>query len=49
MLALVTLMLPGCDAIGAIFEAGLWVGVILVVIVLAIIWFIFSKMRSRGP
>ncbi len=41
-LALIT---TGCEAVGSIFEAGLWVGVILVMIVLGIVGFIVTKMR----
>ena len=48
MVALLALSVSGCEAIGAIFEAGVWVGVILVVIVVAVVGFIASKMR-RGP
>ncbi|CAN5549995.1 hypothetical protein BH23BAC4_BH23BAC4_08530 [soil metagenome] len=44
-LALVTMMLTGCEAIGAIFEAGVWVGVVLVLIVVGVIGFLFSKMK----
>lgn len=47
-LLLLTLSLSGCDTIFAIFEAGLWVGVIGVLIVVAIIAFVVSKMRGRG-
>lgn len=41
-LALIT---TGCEAVGTIFEAGLWVGVIMVMIVLGIVGFIVTKMR----
>lgn len=41
-LALIT---TGCEAVGSIFEAGLWFGVILVMIVLGIAGFIVTKMR----
>jgi hypothetical protein len=39
--------LGGCEAIATIFEAGLWVGVIGVLLILGIVWFIVS--RLRGP
>ena len=46
LLAIVaTLTLTGCEVIGTIFEAGVWVGVIAVVLVLAIIGFIASRFR----
>lgn len=38
----------GCQAVGDIFQAGMWVGVIVVVLVLGGIAFIASKFRS-GP
>ena len=37
----------GCEAIGTVFEAGIWVGVIMVVFVLAIGGFIAAKLRRR--
>ena len=40
-----TLTLAGCEVIGAIFEAGVWVGIIAVVLVLALIGFIVSRFR----
>lgn len=46
-LGFLTLTLPGCEVIGTIFEAGVWVGVIGVVLVLAIIWFVLSRFRGR--
>ena len=36
----------GCEAIGTIFEAGVWVGVIAVVLVVAIVGFIAAKVRQ---
>lgn len=39
------LALPGCEIIGGIFEAGMWVGIILVIIVIMIIAWIVRKMR----
>jgi hypothetical protein len=41
-----TLMLGGCEVIGDIFKAGVWVGVILVVLILAGVGFVVSKLRS---
>lgn len=47
MLALVILTLAGtgCEAIGMIFEAGMWVGALMVVLILGIIGFIAAKIR----
>ena len=41
-----TLLLTGCEVIGDIFEAGVWVGVILVIGIIGLIAWIVSK--SRG-
>ena len=45
LLLLTALFLPGCQAIGQIFEAGMWVGVIGVLIVLALLGFVVSRFR----
>lgn len=46
-LLLVALVLPlsGCEAIATIFEAGVWVGVLGVVLVLALVGFVLSRAR----
>jgi hypothetical protein len=48
ILVLSTLMLGGCELIGDIFEAGVWVGVLLVVGIIALVIWIASKFLSRG-
>ena len=47
LVVLVTLAMAasGCEAIGAIFKAGLITGVIAVVLVVLVIGFVFKKMR----
>ena len=45
-LALAT-TLTSCDAIGSIFKAGAYTGIIAVFIVVALLFFIVNKMR--GP
>lgn len=35
-----------CEAIAGIFKAGLWVGIILVVVVVAVILWIINKFRK---
>ena len=40
------LMVTGCEAIGGIFKAGMWVGVISVVLVIAIVGFLAAKIRQ---
>lgn len=46
LLMLSTLTLAGCEAVGDIFQAGMWVGAIMVVFVIAIIGFIAAKLRG---
>lgn len=46
LLLLSTLMLGGCELIGNIFQAGMWVGVILVLLVLGGIAFLAGKLRG---
>jgi hypothetical protein len=43
LLASVTLLLSSCEVIGGIFKAGMWVGIIIVVIVVALIIWLISK------
>ncbi|MSO36373.1 MAG: phosphatidate cytidylyltransferase [Acidobacteria bacterium] len=35
----------GCEAIGAIFKAGMVTGIIAVVLIVLVIGFLFNKMR----
>jgi hypothetical protein len=39
--------LTGCRAIGDIFKAGVWSGVIVVVILVAIVGGVFALLRGR--
>jgi hypothetical protein len=39
------LMLSGCEAIGTIFEAGVWVGVIVVIGIVALVAVIAAMFR----
>ncbi|MBA2301102.1 MAG: hypothetical protein H0W08_00545 [Acidobacteria bacterium] len=45
LLLVLVLMSSGCEAIGNIFQAGVWVGVIVVVLVLGVIGFLVAKIR----
>jgi len=38
--------LSGCEVIGDIFKAGVWVGILLVVVVVALILWVVGKMRK---
>ena len=46
LVALLTLPLAACEAIGDIFQAGMAVGILMIVIVVAIIGFIVAKLRT---
>jgi uncharacterized membrane protein YkvI len=46
LLMLATIPLAGCELIGDIFKAGVWVGVIFVVLIVGIVGFIASKLRA---
>lgn len=45
LLALFSMLLTGCETIGNIFEAGVWVGVIGIIIVIAVIGLLVSVLR----
>ncbi len=45
LFVLLTAGLSSCSAIGDIFEAGVWSGIIVVVLVVALIGFLINKMR----
>jgi hypothetical protein len=47
-LFLATVSMSGCEAIATIFEAGVWVGIILVVIVIAVIFGVIRMLGGRG-
>ena len=40
--------LTGCDAIAGIFKAGAYTGIIAVVVVLLIVFWLVNKMRRRS-
>lgn len=41
-------LLSSCELIGDIFKAGAYTGIIIVVIIVALIIWLFSKFRSRS-
>ncbi|WP_199727576.1 phosphatidate cytidylyltransferase [Hanamia caeni] len=43
LLSALVISLSSCEAIGAIFKAGVWVGIIIIVIVLVIIFWLIRK------
>ena len=46
LLIVSTSILAGCELVGDIFEAGVWMGVILVILVVGLVVWLFSKARS---
>jgi hypothetical protein len=46
LLVLIALPLAGCEVIGDIFQAGMAVGVIMVIAVVGLIAFVVAKIRS---
>lgn len=38
------MMLSGCQLIGDIFKAGVWAGVLMVVVVVALVIFVVAKL-----
>lgn len=47
LLFLMVFFLTGCDLIGGIFEAGFYVGIIVVVAVIALIMYIIYRVFKR--
>ncbi len=43
--AALALLLGGCELIGDVFKAGLWVGVFIVVAVIVFVGYIISRFR----
>lgn len=48
-LVVFTLMisLSGCEVIGGIFKAGVWVGILAVVALIGLVVFVISKLGSK--
>jgi hypothetical protein len=44
---LACIMLSGCEVIGDIFKAGVWVGILIVALVLVAVVFILSKVIGK--
>ena len=47
LLLLLMVYLSSCQAIGDIFKAGVWSGILLVIAIIALIIFVVSKMSNR--
>jgi hypothetical protein len=46
LLVLVAVAAPGCEAIVGIFKAGVWTGIVMVVLIVAVIGFVAAKVSS---
>ena len=46
LLAMLALMSAGCQVVEGIFKAGVWVGVLLVVVVAGILFMLFGRSSS---
>ena len=43
-----SLSLSSCEVIGGIFKAGVWSGILIVVLVVALIIFVIAKMGKKS-
>lgn len=43
--AMLLSLVTGCEVIGDIFQAGMWVGIIIVVAIIALVLWLISKFR----
>ncbi len=41
------IMLSGCSVIGDIFKAGIWIGIIVVIAIIALIAFVFKMVAGK--
>ena len=46
LLVLAAVSATGCEAIAGIFKAGVWTGVVMVVLLIAIVGFVAAKVRG---
>ena len=46
LLVLASFTVAGCEAIAGIFKAGVWTGVVMIVILIGIIGFIAARIRG---
>ena len=46
LLVLASFSVSGCEAIAGIFKAGVWTGVVMIVILIAIVGFVAAKIRG---
>lgn len=47
LLVAITLTASGCEVIGGIFKAGMIAGILIVIVLLAVIFWVLGKLRRR--
>ncbi len=46
LLLVATIPLAGCELVGDIFQAGMWVGALFIVLIIAVVGIIAAKLRN---
>ena len=46
LLVLAAVSMTGCEAIAGIFKAGVWTGVVMIVVLIAIVGFVATRIRG---
>jgi hypothetical protein len=46
LLTLITFTISSCEVIGDIFKAGVWVGILIVVLIVGVIFWLIGKARK---
>lgn len=46
LVVVASISVSGCEVIGDIFKAGVWVGALFIVVIIAIVGFIAAKIRG---
>ena len=46
LIVFISVVLPGCQAIGDVFKAGVWSGIIIVVLIIALILYFVTRGRK---
>ncbi|HMQ80053.1 MAG TPA: hypothetical protein PKE39_10145 [Ignavibacteria bacterium] len=44
--AALLVILPGCEFIGDVFKAGIWVGIIIIIAIIAVVAFIVKMFKE---
>jgi di/tricarboxylate transporter len=45
--AIIIILLPGCQAIGQIFKAGMWTGIVIVVLIIGLILYFIGRLGKK--